>query len=428
MDLFGHLIILIIAGITTLFFYFSKSDPTTMKDLPFLALAQWTALLGTVLLAISFVLTTRERVFEYMFGGLDKVYKAHHLYAGISFLLLIHHPIFLVLNTVPKVQLAMMYIVPGTNLAYSLGIFAILSMIGIMCLTLFIDLPYHVWKKTHEWTGLVIFLGGLHTMLIRSDVSRYMPLRVWMLGWIMIGVVAFLYIRFIYPLFGKKYAYTVKESKRIGDTLVVALHPVAESMSFFAGQFAFLSVVKKGMSTEEHPFSVMSPPSSPDLLFGIKILGDYTLTLTQLAAGDQVIVRGPYGMFGSSFHRADPAICIAGGIGVTPFCSLLSTHGSRGSNKKIRLFYTVKSSEDGQLLNHAMNSFSPSEQTSISVRDSKKDGRLTAALIAQEIGDDMRRATFYLCGPLPMMESFKKQLRDLGIRNRRILYEDFSVK
>ncbi|MBI2465183.1 ferric reductase-like transmembrane domain-containing protein [Candidatus Shapirobacteria bacterium] len=189
----GNWILWVIILITLGMFVSSKADMTEVMATPWLSASQALALVGTALLSMSFVLSSRARFLESLFGGMDKVMKVHHIVGGISFLLIINHPLFLAIDAIPNFQIATRYFWLSTNLSYSLGVGALYTLVITLLLTLVIKLPYDLWLKTHDFMGLALLLGSLHVYTISSDVSRYAPLRIWMFGLLGVGFF-FIYI------------------------------------------------------------------------------------------------------------------------------------------------------------------------------------------------------------------------------------------
>ncbi len=84
------------------------------------------------------------------------------------------------------------------------------------------------------------------------------------------------------------------------------------------------SAVKK----QFHPFSLTSVPGGSTISVGIKQLGDFTNSLTELKVGDDVIVEGAYGEFGSELTNYQKQIWIAGGNSITPFVAMAKSLGN----------------------------------------------------------------------------------------------------
>ncbi|MGZ8995220.1 MAG: ferric reductase-like transmembrane domain-containing protein, partial [Rhodospirillales bacterium] len=62
---------------------------------------QLAGLVGMAMLSIAFVLSSRARLLEDYFGGLDKMYRLHHRLGQTAFVLLLIHPIAHALRFVP---------------------------------------------------------------------------------------------------------------------------------------------------------------------------------------------------------------------------------------------------------------------------------------------------------------------------------------
>jgi predicted ferric reductase len=428
MNNMGRLLILYLCLVTVNIYLLSKPDLASLASQPYRSLSQIISLTGTTLLCLSFVLAGRFRFIENLFGGMDKMYKTHHAVSGIAFVLLINHPILLILQSLPNRAAAMTYIIPGTNLSYTFGICALSLMISLLIITLYIDLPYHIWKKTHEYFGLVLILASVHIFLISSDVSRYLPLRFYMLTLIALGLISYLYKRFVYGRFGPRYLYTIADMKKYRDVMELTLSPRSKKMIYTPGQFAFLSVANAAISHEEHPFSIMSNPDDPYVRFAIKIVGDYTIQVQNVPVGSTIVLTGPFGQFGTGFFANKPIICIAGGIGITPFLSLLSSEANKEiKTRPVHLVYTTKTDEDALYQTELSDLVQHNEHVHYTHHVSKLSGRLTASRI-EELTTDVNNALIFLCGPPRMMEDLVRQFIEKGVKKHNIKYEDFSLK
>jgi ferredoxin-NADP reductase len=80
---------------------------------------------------------------------------------------------------------------------------------------------------------------------------------------------------------------------------------------------------------ENHPFSIASAPGDEELQVVIKVVGDWTGELRRqvesgaVCPGVMVTVFGPYGAPAQSVFKHRSVILVCGGIGVTPFASIL---------------------------------------------------------------------------------------------------------
>lgn len=411
----GNIYIVLLVLVSLILFYFSKVyNPTTASNI-WILLAQISGILGSVLISINFLLAIRNKLLEKMFNGIDKVYKTHDLIGNIAFVLILNHPLFLIINNLP-INSSALYLIPKlSNLPYFFGILALYTLIILLVLTLFINLPYKFWKKTHELMGLVIIFGSLHGMLITSDISRFMPLRYWVIGLNILALLAYFYKRYLYYLIIPKNNYRIENIIHDKNYLILDLVSTDPNkyLEFEPGQFAFFSL--SGDRRDEHPFSILEQ-NNQNLKVGTKIIGQFTLLLSQLNLNDRLSVIGPFGSFAKSLKKAKDIVWISGGIGITPFLSMIK---SLTKDQKVTLIHSCKSDDSKIFYNmFHVNKF---------IHYSDKLGHLNIDLISKYI--NLNKDTYvFICGPNQMIDYFSKKLPLMGLRKKRIIYEDFKLK
>jgi len=422
----GNFIILISVILTLSLYLLSKADLKILWRFPWLSASQMMSLVGTVLLSFTFVLGSRSKFLENWFGDLGKVNKKHQRLGKISYFLLLLHPLLLVVNVLLNVKAATDLIYLSQNNASNFGELALFLMTALLVLTLVIKLPYHIWIISHDFMGLALLLGIFHVFLIESDVSRYLPLRWWILFVLGVGVYFYVYKVFLYKWLGPKHEYLVKRVKKIGDISEIYLEPKSNPIAFLPGQFAYLSFDDPELK-EVHPFSFSSSPDNKTVRFSVKILGDYTSRLKKLRAGTKAVIWGAYGKMYRGFYTNKEVVCIAGGIGITPFLSMLEFEINHPIKRKIDLFYSVKSKNEA-IYDRELKGWEDKLDRFVyhpNFDDSKP--RLTVTIIKKTIGS-LENKLFYLCGPRSMMESMIKQLKSAGVKDDSIIFEDFNFK
>ncbi len=414
----GIILVLILQMITFFMWWVAKGAyPTTGWEQ---SAAQVTGLLGMMSLCISFVLAVRTKWIEKLFGGLDKTYKTHHIVGGLSFVFLLNHVLFLIVSALPRNTLSL-YLWNTTNLAYTLGQLALYLLLFLIALTIYVKLPYRYWKWSHEWMGFVIILGGLHSMLITSDTSRYLPIRYWIMIWGIVASLSFLYKRFGYYYFPRPIKYKVIKGGKDKDLYVVSLESIGEPIEFEGGQYGFFSL--PGRKREEHAFSILGNQNRK-LYIGLKVMGEFTTKLSNLKPGDEVLVRGPYGMFGQKLSQAKHAIWIAGGIGITPFLSLAK---SVRVDQKVEMYFCARVMPAKVITEPFARLAERNSHFFWHPCETSKGGHLTGKQVFEETGSDLS-AYYMLCGPKQMMEGLAEQLAQIGVKRSHIVYEDFAFK
>lgn len=417
----------LLAAVTVLLWALSKPSLAAVTGAPLVSLAQLAGLVGVTALAWNFFLASRPIVLDKAMGGLDKVFIQHRRAGTAAFTLMLAHPLFLAASALPNWPAAKFFLLPGPFWALNFGIFALWSFSLLIVLTLFVKLPYHVWKRTHQFMGVPFAFVALHVATIESDVAWFLPLRVWILGLIAVGLGSYAYKIFLYRFFGPRHPYRIEAVRELGDVVEVSLAPEKRPLAHRPGQFVFVSFGDDEVGREEHPFTISSAPGEPLLRLSMKKSGDHTKKFGRLKPGVAVRVFGPYGRFGEAFLETHKdSIWIAGGIGVTPFLSLLRA-AAPDEPAKVAIIYSTKNESDAPYDAEIASVAARVPNIAYSRHLSEKEGYLTAEEIAKRAGG-LKDKLVFLCGPMPMMRALTSALTASGVPRRNILFEDFSLR
>lgn len=430
--------------------------------------AKAASLSATVMMCWVIVLSARFKFIEHYFLGLDKVYQVHKHIGRWSFYVILLHPFFLAFIKLPHIGEFLRYIafrIPyGDRVLWgeNLGILTFVILVILIACTLCIKLPYHIWKKTHEYMGFMLAAAILHVTVINGDIAAYPILKFWMYTIMLAALICFVYIRFLYRFIGPRYEYTISNKDHIGDILHLTFAPKNRVMDFKPSQFVYLVVNKKGISKEPHPYSIACGYNlKGSFKLGIKASGDYTRTLSAVEKGDAVTVYGPYGMFSDRFLSAKrDCIFIGGGIGITPFLGMwhVALHSEEQlSNKhlaerlkilhpeiiktwkspKVSLFYVVRSIDEASFNQDIQEEIASSHASGFGhhrerghqyeLYSADEKGLITAKYIEKQINGGLGNKDIYLCGPWPMMESLIKRFKEIGVHEEQFIVEDFNL-
>ena len=391
------------------------------------SIGQLSGLIGLALFAINLILAARLKFIENYFNGLNRIYVSHHLIGGIALILLLIHPLSLAVSYIPaSVHFAALFLLPSLeNIPKTYGSISLALMIVLLFITFFLRWRYHIWKISHKFLGLAFLFASLHIYFIPSDVSRYYPLRFYMLGLVSLGIVAAVYK----IIFGgnKGLAYRVKNVYNPRSWLVeIELEPLNKSLKFFPGQFAFVSFADKKIGKESHPFSITSSPQEKFVRFSVKALGDYTSNLKNLKAGTAVRLEGPYGTF---CFRNFPIkqIWIAGGIGVAPFLGMARSLIDSDRKYKIDFYYCTNNEEEAVYLKEFKDISSRFDNIKINTVFSSEGGKITAKMVEKELSNLLSEEHVLLCGPPLMMKSLESQFKERGVPSGNIHSEEFLL-
>ena len=208
------------------------------------------------------------------------------------------------------------------------------------------------------------------------------------------------------------------------------------------GQFLYFRPVSGALPPEEHPFTISSAPHSQGkLTITVKGLGDFTSALDRLRPGDKVAVDGPYGRFCHHHAPRDrDLVFIAGGIGVTPFLSMLESLDAEGFKQRAMLIWSARSRKDllrfdelqamaGRRKNfsfHPVLSREPGWRGLSGRLDQDLLRRLLTTSRTPAAGTAKRPREFYICAGHGVMDAVAAALKGLGVPGRRIHAERFG--
>jgi predicted ferric reductase len=196
-------------------------------------------------------------------------------------------------------------------------------------------------------------------------------------------------------------------------------------MNYVPGQFVYIGFGRDGYKKETHPFSIVSVPCDGHLEVWIKPVGDFTTDLGEIQEGHTATIYGPYGTLYEKIFGKESVICIAGGIGITPFVGLIRQFALQIPSTVFHLFYSVKSRADAEELALDNRIISEHSNALYHLTATESDPRLTGKDI-MEIVSHTEKSMYLLCGPMQMMKSIKVQLLEAGVHPRMIFYEEFQ--
>lgn len=366
--------------------------------------------------AVNFLMATRARWVEKIFGGLDKMYMIHRRSGVIAVVLLILHFV-----VVPRDLTAF-------TIGKPLGFYALfLILIGVVLSAappLKRKIPYHKWIKFHKLMGIFYILGVVHGVMVKSLIQELPITRVYVFGMALIGIIAWFYRAFLYNIFNNKLDYKVSAVKQFdNDVVEVELAPEAKHLEFEAGQFTFVSF--DGINRNEaHPFTISSHPMDKNLRLTIKSLGDYTADIqSAIKKGLRAKVQGTFGLFNFKTAKYKDQIWLAGGIGITPFLSFLR---EVDSTVKVDLVWSITNEEHANYKEEIEKITAIKPNVNFILWNSETKGRFQ---IEKQFNiKSLEAHSIFICGPEVMRESYIKQLLEKGVSIRDIHYEEFSFR
>jgi glycine betaine catabolism B len=219
------------------------------------------------------------------------------------------------------------------------------------------------------------------------------------------------------------------------------------TLDYTAGQFAFFDIggVYDDPKGPIRHFTISSSPTENFIMFSTRIRDSpYKKRLSTLEKGAKVKVRGPEGQFILHEDYSRPAVFLSGGIGVTPFRSMIKYATDKqlpiritmfDSNRNLINILFKKEFDDWANVNKNLKivyTISDDEQqqsASPTANDWKGEyGRIDKAMILKHVDAKMLNdSIFYICGPPSMLKAMQSLLQDdLEIPKERIKVEEFT--
>lgn len=399
---------------------------------------------AVICMALGMVLATRPRSVETSFGGLDRMYRLHKQLGVAAMLLYVAHFVTVPGGPEPGAMavatateeggatvLPAESAVPNEEEEVPVDLFGLMAMIGfssLIIITLNRKIPYHRWFRTHRLMGVCYSILAIHVGLAFYDggsIPLFSPPGTVLALFLIVGLGASAYRQVLRPRRGK-HRFIVAAVNRLERATEVVLKPKDGMFPFEPGQFAFVTIDAAGFR-EAHPFTISSGATENELRFTMKVLGDYTRRVRcDLVEGAEAEVEGPYGRF-NPLNGSEKQVWVAGGIGITPFLSVLRTMAS-GHGKVIRLYYCVRTAAEALFFDELEGLASDLGDVTIARFDSDAGARIDAQAIKRDLGGELGNWSFFLCGPRPMVAAVSEGLRKQRVSARRIHNEEFELR
>lgn len=184
-----------------------------------------------------------------------------------------------------------------------------------------------------------------------------------------------------------------------------------------------------------HTFSLASAPFEDELVIATRMrISTYKRALAAMAPGGRAVVEGPSGSLTLDGDRSRGAVFVAGGIGITPFISILRQAAHERSAQRLALVYSNRRPEDAvflaelQQLERDLRSFrllATMTDMSRSAVQWPGETRLLDAELVTRPAQDMPRPIYYIVGPPGMVEGVRSALAQAGIDDNDIRNEEF---
>ena len=206
--------------------------------------------------------------------------------------------------------------------------------------------------------------------------------------------------------------------------------------AFKAGQAVVLELLDPAAADgqKRRTFSLVSAPFDSALLIATRMRDSgFKRALNALPEGAGVKLIGPMGQF-TLADTARPAVLIAGGIGITPFVSMLRQAAQDRSPQPLALLYSNRRPEDAAFLgelqelarrNRSFRLVATMTDMANSTRAWDGERGLIDADMIRRCAGGLAAPVYYVVGPPAMVMAMQETLRGAGVAEDDIRSEEF---
>ena len=214
---------------------------------------------------------------------------------------------------------------------------------------------------------------------------------------------------------------TYNHAKNVANNITSFYFEAETPLKYIAGQFIELTLPHKNPDTRgiKRWFTLSSSPTETSIAITTKKSSpssSFKQQLWSLQPGDIVEMSSPMGDFVLPKDKSIPLLFMAGGIGVTPFRSMVQWLSDKHLKRQIQLIYVARDNKDLAFL-PLFRSYNLSLDTII--------GKILTAQDIVRLSNGIKNKLVYMSGPEPMIESLFKQFNEIGTPNNQLIGDYF---
>ncbi|VVC75806.1 Na(+)-translocating NADH-quinone reductase subunit F [Aquicella siphonis] len=223
--------------------------------------------------------------------------------------------------------------------------------------------------------------------------------------------------------------------REVANNTVEFMFEKPDGFTFIPGQYGGFTLINPSETDAggiTRRFSLLSTPEDKFIAVTMRIQSSaFKRVLNTLPLGSEIKFAGPSGNFICHDDPSTPAVFIAGGIGITPFYSMIQSATRHQSMQKIILFYGNQSIKDAAYLQELslLQTLNPhfTFVPTLTMTDEGwkgETGFITHTMIKKYISD-LNQPIYYVCGSPVMVTALQETLVEMGVEENKIKVEDF---
>jgi len=236
-----------------------------------------------------------------------------------------------------------------------------------------------------------------------------------------------------------KYTTRLNERRDVAEGTTAFHFEKPPGFQFKAGQYMNVTLIDPPETDAEgntRSFSIASAPFEGDLAVATRMRDTaFKRVLRTLSVKSEVRISGPFGSFTLHTNASRPAVFLVGGIGITPFRSMILQAAKDKLAHKLYLFYSNRRPEDAAFLDDLQKTEKQNPNykfigTMTDIRKSKRPWQGATDHITNEMLRKWVRALngpiYYTAGPPGMVAAMRQMVNTSGIADDDIRTEEFT--
>jgi ferredoxin-NADP reductase len=345
----------------------------------------------------------------------------------------------LIVRKIRRFHLLFSFMAPAIFMILLMGVLAHLKLLDILT------------QIVTSWP--ILFFG---TIMLTEPLTTPLTMRLRMGYGVLVGILfgAQFHVGPVYStpevalVLGNIFSYLVtpkiKQSLRLirknklSPDLYEFIFETEKRLPFTAGQYLewTLGHAQPDSRGNRRYFTIASSPTESDIRLSIKVFPDsssYKKKLLMMNAGEKIMVDQLSGDFVLPKDQSQKVVFIAGGIGITPFRSMIQYVIDKKEQRNIVLFFANKNADDiiyqdtflrAQSAFGMKTVYTLSSDGKIPKNWNRHVGRIDSELIKKEVPDFADRM-YYLSGPHAMVTAYADILSSMGIKKEKIMIDFF---
>lgn len=229
----------------------------------------------------------------------------------------------------------------------------------------------------------------------------------------------------------KKYRAKVTRISHITKDILALTITKPNNYNFLAGQYTVLTIPAKEKETKNENFSryfsIANSPNENELYFVLRTgESEYKKSLKNIPTNSHVLIDKAAGKIILPNNNKDPIVLLAGGIGITPFRSIILDLLSKNPSYPIYLFSSNKKEEEA-IFDKEFRTISKKMSNlyyHLTLTQTAPHTRITSSLIKKYVSE-YKNAKYFIVGSHRFIQGMNNCLEELSVNKSSRYIEVF---